>query len=384
MKPHENELLATAPVRFIPSDVPDQVPADGVGLCLSGGGYRAMLYHVGALWRMNEAGLLPELTRVSSVSGGSIVAGLLGLKWSRLDFVPGGVAARFVPEVVRPIRNLAARTIDIPAVLKSLLPFVSASGRIAAVYRGLYGRATLQALPDTPRFVINATNLQSSVLWRFMKPYMRDYRVGEIRQPDVEIARAVAASSAFPPFLSPARFRFRESDFVADTGDDLQRPPFTTDVRLTDGGVYDNLGLETAWKRCRTILVSDAGAKLQPQPHPRSDWVRSSIRVEGVIYDQVGSLRKRQAIAAYQRGERQGTYWGIASHITDYHLPDPLPCPPDRTAALAALPTRLASLSPEVQERLINWGYGICDAALRKHFDSSLPRPAGFPYDGGV
>src|SRR6185437_15572079 len=33
----------------------------GVACCLSGGGYRAMLFHVGSLWRFNEAGLLPQL-----------------------------------------------------------------------------------------------------------------------------------------------------------------------------------------------------------------------------------------------------------------------------------------------------------------------------------
>jgi len=53
---------------------PQELPQDGIVLCLSGGGYRAMLFHPGALWRLNEAGCLPKLARVSNVSGGSIVA----------------------------------------------------------------------------------------------------------------------------------------------------------------------------------------------------------------------------------------------------------------------------------------------------------------------
>src|SRR5208282_640505 len=52
----------------------------GTALCLSGGGYRAMLFHLGSLWRLNEAGLLRKLNRISSVSGGSITAGMLGLQ----------------------------------------------------------------------------------------------------------------------------------------------------------------------------------------------------------------------------------------------------------------------------------------------------------------
>ena len=58
---------------------------DGIGLCLSGGGFRAMLFHVGAVWRLNELGLLGRLDRVSSVSGGSITAGVLGMNWKKLD-----------------------------------------------------------------------------------------------------------------------------------------------------------------------------------------------------------------------------------------------------------------------------------------------------------
>jgi NTE family protein len=39
--------------------------------------------------------------------------------------------------------------------------------------------------------VINATNIQSGVLWRFSKPYMGDYRVGLVERPALPLARAV-------------------------------------------------------------------------------------------------------------------------------------------------------------------------------------------------
>ena len=60
---------AAEPVRWLPVDDRDQAPDEGLGLCLSGGGYRAMLFHLGALWRLNEAALLHTADRVSSVSG---------------------------------------------------------------------------------------------------------------------------------------------------------------------------------------------------------------------------------------------------------------------------------------------------------------------------
>ncbi len=381
----EPDPEAGLPVALIATDPRPLAPQPGWALCLSGGGYRAMLFHLGALWRLNEAGLLPKLDRISSVSGGSIVAATLGLKWSRLGFDGSVVASRFVPEVVEPVRRLAGKTLDVGAVLGGVLGRGSVAERIAGRYAGhLLGRATLQDLPDRPRFVFNATNVQSGALWRFMKPYMRDYRVGKVENPTTPLAVAVAASAAFPPVLSPLRLDLDPAAFTPRSGTDLQQQPYTSRVFLSDGGVYDNLGLETAWKRFLTILVSDGGGKMEPEAEPKRDWARHSYRVLNLIDDQVRNLRKRQLIASYRSGERTGTYWGIRTHIADYRLADPLDCPPDRAAELADLPTRLRALDPRTQERLVNWGYAVCDAALRRHVDPAPERPAGFPYPGGV
>lgn len=368
------------PVQRIPKDPAEFELQDGTALCLSGGGYRAMLFHVGALWRLHETGLLKSVNRVSSVSGRSITAGVLALAWSNLSFDSAHAGSDFVKRVVTPIRDLASVTIDADSVIWGVALPGRVSDRVAQSYDELlFGGATLQDLPDNPRFVINATNVQSGALWRFMKPYMRDYLAGEVPAPKVPLAVAVAASSAFPPALSPVELRLNPDDFVPNSGHGLQRKPFTTHVYLTDGGVYDNLGLETAWKRYKTIFVSDGGGKLQPEEEPKSDWARHSYRVLNVIDNQVRSLRKRQVVDSLKAGERKGAYWGIRTHIADYQVSDPLYCPYERTIALAAIPTRLKRLDDELQERLINWGYAVCDAALRKHVDPNLRKPA-FPY----
>jgi NTE family protein len=373
--------MANDPVESIPSDDPITPPEAGSALCLSGGGYRAMVFHIGVLWRLYETGLLSGLKRISSVSGGSITAGVLALKWRRLSFDPARLAADFVPEVVTPLRRLAGETLDAEAIIVGALAPGTISDRVTAAYdRHLFAGATLQDLPDAPRFVINATNVQSGALWRFMKPYMRDYRVGEVKAPTVPLARAVAASSAFPPVLSPCTLRLENDDFTPNSGQDLQRPPFTTRVVLSDGGVYDNLGLETAWKRYQTIFVSDAGGKLKPEEEPKSDWARHAFRVLDLIDNQVRSLRKRQVIDSLKSGARKGAYWGIRTDIANYKLADPLPCPSGRTLALAETPTRLKRMNDDLQDKLINWGYAVCDAALRKHVDPALRRPADFPY----
>ena len=355
-------------------------PEAGLGLCLSGGGYRAMLFHVGALWRLYESGLLKKTRRISSVSGGSITAGLLGLKWSRIPADPAAGRSDFVREVADPIRDLADQTLDVSGVVGGIFLPGSIAERVAKAYaEHLYRNATLQDLPDEPRFVINATNVQSGALWRFSKPYMADYRVGVVEKPTVRLAVAVAASSAFPPVLSPLTLDLDPAAFKPKSGQDLQKEPFTDEAVLTDGGVYDNLGLETVWKRYDTVLVSDAGGQMQPEPEPETDWVRHSVRVLDLIDNQVRSLRKRQLIDSYEQGNRQGAYWGIRTDIANYQLADPLPCPHARTLQLAEVPTRLKRLPSRLQEQLINWGYAVCDAALRTHVDSSLEAGA-FPY----
>lgn len=371
------------PVQPIPHDDNDNRPPRGTGLCLSGGGYRAMVFHLGALWRLYEANLLGKLDRISSVSGGSITAATLALKWRALSFDGTQVEQDFVREVVKPIRALAGETIDAESVILGAILPGNVSDRVAAAYEShLFGKATLQDLPDAPRFVINATNVQSGVLWRFMKPYMRDYRVGEVRNPTVSLAMAVAASSAFPPVLSPVHLRLDPSGFTAGSGMDLQREPFTRKVVLTDGGVYDNLGLETVWKRCETVLVSDGGGQMQPEEEPKSDWARHAYRVLDMVDNQVRALRKRQLIDSFEQRKRKGTYWGIRTDIADYALADALACPHERTLELARTPTRLKRMDDRLQERLINWGYAVCDAALRKHLDPGLKPPARIPYPG--
>jgi NTE family protein len=377
-QPEELNKAAAAPVE---TDEPERLEP-GVALCLSGGGYRAMLFHVGAIWRLNELRYLPKLDRVSSVSGGSITAGVLGLNWRKLRFDDDGFADNLDQQFVQPLRKLASKTIDKDAVFRGILLPGTIAERVAGAYRKhVFGKASLQDLPDKPRFVINATNIQTGSLWRFSKPYMADYQVGMVRNPKIDLAVAVAASSAFPPILSPVELHLDPAGFDPAERGPRHEPPYTTDVVLADGGVYDNLGLETAWKRYTTILVSDGGGKMGPQPKPKHDWARHAYRTLGIIDTQVRNLRKRQVVGGYLNGDRQGTYWGIRSHIGDYGPPaGSLPCPDASALRLAQTATRLADMDDTLQERLINWGYAICDAGMRRWVEPDAPAPTDFPY----
>jgi NTE family protein len=369
-------------------------PEEGIGLALSGGGYRAMVFHAGVLIRLNEVGILRQIKRISSVSGGSITAGVLGTSWSRLIF-NNNVASNF-DIVVDRVRKMADTSVDAGAIIGGILFPGSISDRVAKAYDDvLFGGAMLESLPDdsqpnNPRFVINATNMQTAALWRFSRNYMGDYRVGLIENPQVSLAAAVAASSAFPPVLSPATLRIVQP-VVHTPGADLHREPFTKKAILSDGGVYDNLGLETITKRYRTLLVSDAGQKVAPEESPHTDWARHAVRVLDTVDNQVRSLRKRHLIESYQCGDHDGTYWGVRTKFSDYKLTDdPLKCATRNSVPLAEIPTRLEAMPRNLQDRLMNWGYAVCDAALRAHIDKALQArlgvtivpPVRFPFPG--
>ena len=369
-------------------------PEDGIALCLSGGGYRAMVFHLGALIRLNEVGLLSKISRISSVSGGSITAAYLGLRWKDLAFDRNGTATA-LHLVIDKIREMAGTSVDAGAIIGGILLPGSISDRVARAYdETLFEGATLNDLPDDeagPRFVINATNVQSASVWRFSKPYMGDYRIGLVPNPKVRLSVAVAASSAFPPILSPLELKIEDPFDPAFDGD-LRNPAYRKSVILSDGGVYDNLGLETAFKRYQTVLVSDGGQKIAGEEEPAHDWARHSMRILDIVDNQVRSLRKRQLIEAFNKKERTGAYWGIRTDFASYKSPsDPLGCTKLNPRPLAETPTRLQAMPVSLQQKLINWGYAITDAALRVHFSQDLrnkygvtmPDPTTFPYPGG-
>lgn len=151
---------------------------DIVGLCLSGGGFKAALYHLGALVRINELGALRKIDRVSSVSGGSITAGLLAAKWSQLTFSAQGNASNFQTLVFTPLVKFCREAeIDVGAWFEGVLsPFRRASDEVADAYaKWLVGDTKLTALPaekaawrhgsSSARPILNSIRLCASPMW---------------------------------------------------------------------------------------------------------------------------------------------------------------------------------------------------------------------------
>ncbi|MDF0490016.1 patatin-like phospholipase family protein [Sphingomonas sp. H39-1-10] len=358
--------------------------ADGVGLALSGGGYKAAAYHLGALIRLNELGWLPKLSRVSSVSGGSIAAGFLGLVWRKLIFAADGVATNFDTVFVEPLGTfLTEVNLDIPqGLLGLLLPFRSAADGVAKGYdRHLFKDATLQDLPadgEGPRFVILATNYELNSLWRFARPYAADHRVGMIDNPVLPLSRIVAASSAFPPFFCPIEVDFAGQTVKPVAGADRNEGDFLKRAILADGGIYDNMGLEPIWKRYGTLLVSNAGGAFDEEHHP-TDWFNLLLRVINMIHRQAENNRQRALMMLTKTGQRKIAYWPLRNTGSVYPRPSPAqPSPEDVTRAQEE-GVRLWSLGARAYARLVNHGYSLCDSAMGSYLGSGTPPPATLP-----
>jgi NTE family protein len=292
-------------------------------------------------------------------------AGVLGLAFRHLEFDEAGRAKNFRDAVVHPIRRLARRTIDIPALVLGPVFPGSTGNRLAASYRRyLFGDAILEDLPPRPAIAFYATNVRSGASVTFYRDGLRASDIGIAPSTRVPLAVAVAASSAFPPFLSP---------IVLDV-----EVRAAKNVILMDGGVYDNLALDQAWDWYTTVLISDGGGRLRFREHPRRNWVSQAFRSLAIMTPQAPRLRARQAIDAF-RATRQGTYWSTVSSMGSYAPLQTLPCPPNEVLALASTPTRLCRTSALLQERLINWGYAACDAAMRARVTAEAST-GSFPY----
>jgi len=357
---------------------------DGTALMLSGGGYRAMLFHLGAIWRLNELGCLAPLSCVTGVSGGAILAAWLGLKWRELHFDAARRAENFAGVIAAPIMELTRRPLDIAAGLVGLaLPH---STLPVGLRRRLLGEARLSDLPAAgagPRVCLLATNLLTGSSCEFSCLGIRDNLLGEIAYPELPLATAVGASCSIPPTFKPVSIAVAAEQWTA-AGDKAlaeirrQRVP----LRLVDGGNYDNLGLVAAWDDYRILLVSDGASPMPPWRWVSGDWLTATLRSNRILIDQARQLRKRELIArrlSDPSWPQHGTYWGITSSIAGYGLADALCGDSEATHRLAHMRTRLGRHTPAEIGGLINWGYALCDAAMRAHVTLKAARPSAWP-----
>lgn len=237
-----------------------------LGLALSGGGFRATLYHLGVIRCLKDNGVLPKITHITTVSGGSVIGAHLALNWERYCGTNeqfDEAAAEIIRFVKLDVRNRIVRRFPIglfgnwgrALILKKPIRQWTRPGLLERYYeQHLFGDTPLSQLPAHPRLHILATNLSEGCLCSFNQNGLlmqrrvagHSDRFQRIQSDLATVPMAVAASSCFPGFFPP--LELTGWDVGAEIGE-FSRQAFT------DGGVYDNLGLrmfrclEQSWVR---------------------------------------------------------------------------------------------------------------------------------------
>lgn len=351
--------------RWTQLPAPNDYDPQGIALCLSGGGFRAAIFHLGSLRRLNELGLLTKVNTIASVSGGSILAGHLAstiTEWPG----PGEIIPEWRTRVVLPFRKFVKKDLRTRPILSRFKPsnWFRPSVQVRALQTGLdrqFNYKLLHTIPSKPRFVFCATNIKHGCHWEFDRERTGDERQFFDTPKKMPLACAVAASACFPPVFSPMRLSIGSGT-----------------IYLNDGGVSDNLALEPVWKDHRTLLVSNAG-----QPF-RYDWdgVRFGWfpRCWDVMANQVEALRLRWLLSLFRHGVRDGTYWGIGNAVQHYAARDVAPAISGYSEDFIALSiskirTDMDAFSDAEFDVLEHHGYTLAEVAVQRHVPGFLLGP---------
>ncbi len=370
---------------------PERSPqaGQGVALCLSGGGYRAALFHLGGLRRLDQLGILSQVDTIASVSGGSIlsaqIAGHLVANpqaWGR----PGDRIAGFEDGIAAPMIALAQRDIRTRAALARFWPpwnLFRRNAQMDGLTRKLsvgYAGAGLAEVPEHPRFLFCATDVVNRTLWTFDSKTraMGNPRAGWAPFGDLTIARAAAASSCVPLLFRPMRI---EAALEGGTGDCPGAPAGPMDI--VDGGFYDDLGIESVWDDHAVVLVSDGTPGFKPRPRiPRLIW--NQLRPVITVMEQATEPRARWFRARLRQGELAGGYWGIPSLPSGYGYRSTVPPYPDELIRcwIQFVRDDVDPFSEGEQAVLQNHGYLMADIAINATAPSliRLPSPPVVPF----
>jgi predicted acylesterase/phospholipase RssA len=236
-----------------------------IGLALSGGGFRASLYHLGLVRLLRDGGILPQVTHITAVSGGSIFAGHLVLNWDRYNGSPGefdAAASEFLSFVRLDVRNRIMRRFPLTLPLRWPRRLLGRSNRRLTrtglleyhYEKYLYGDTSLFELPERPALHLLATNLSEGCLCSFNRNGLlmvrrqggSSVRIGRVHTGLATVAMAVTASSAFPGFFPPLELTGAD---VGGNAGEFGRQAYT------DGGVFDNLGVRMFRCLARPLLA---------------------------------------------------------------------------------------------------------------------------------
>ncbi len=356
-----------------------------VGITLSGGGVRASCFHLGVLKRLAEENLLEQINVISTVSGGSLLIGLLyqsnEQKWpSSKEF---DTCSKFVKTLLTTRnlqRNIIART--------PLWPFLYlGKGRASIVGAGLRScwgiTSRLNQIAVFPKWIINGTAIESGKSWRFIpQSRMGDYVLNYVANPDLALSDVLGASAGVPLLLGPLTIntsKFKWFKYNEDRITTIEHKPEFKRLHIWDGGAYDNLGIEPLVKyndsgpglkyreEINFLIVSDAALQIGTS---KRKWY-NAMRLIDITMDQVRALRARSLWDHFEKATDSGVYFKIGetiekikrnykatANVSSKNLTD------EEVASCKFFPTTLRKLSEKEFDTLVKHGWEVANASL--------------------
>jgi NTE family protein len=324
------------------------------------------------------------------VSGGSIFSGFLAGRMLEHGWRSLAEIRDWEGEIEAPFLEFTGRDLRTWPVIAHLpwnwaLPDPRCR-HMAARYRDRLSSARLSDLPESPRFVFLATDLTFGASYVFERDRVGSYQAGYARPSEVRIGDAVAASASFPPVFGPMRPPVEPGEYRGGAYRDADRDELRAALRLTDGGVYDNMGLEPALRDHDVAIVSDCGAPFGFSASPLP--LLRHLRYPSVIMNQVQSLRIRQLMplisgralppSGGRRVLRSGAYLSLDSVVKK----GPGYPPPLVASRIACIRTDLDRFTRPEQQVLINHGYTVAEWRLGRRLGplTDTDRPVQIPY----
>ena len=346
-----------------------------------------MAFHCGVMRWLAERHCLNDVSHISSVSGGSLVTGLVfrfaNWEWPSDEAYCTDIEPKIRAQLTQSSLQCAAIWALIrPNNWRYLLSRANVLSKTIAHQWDIGVR--LSDLPAQPVWSLNGTTAENGRRFRFKRTECGDYEIGYADAEEFKVSDAMAVSAAFPIGVGP--FVVRTSNFVwrkRKVWDDPPcsavevTPPFPR-LHLYDGGVYDNLGMEPLFDigsrtfkgDVNSIVVSDGGMSLARIP---PGWVLNPFRIKriaDIALDQTRALRIRVLVNFLQTQLGNGLYLQLGAqaqdHIERYSTNNPQAASAllkyswlDRkeVSLAAAEATSLQRLTTEAFDRLERHGY---------------------------
>lgn len=381
--------------------------ADGssgkLALALSGGGSRAIAFHLGCLRALHDLKLLEQVSTITAVSGGSVIAGLYCSHSGSFDSFETKVRAvlrtGFVkPALIKVVTStdglkaagyaavlMIERMVAIIARLALKLfkkdrlgedwpnstPFLRKASRttiLRDVFSDTFNHCKLQELrEDRPTLIVVACELRSKAAFYFTKERLHCWRYGSASVNGVELADAVVASAAYPAALAALD---QVLVFRKNGKEEAHR------ITLTDGGVYDNLGLAPLWpdrefsdsmpvERHDWIIACRAGYGLDVA-EPASVWPSRMQAAFESIFARAQNLATKRLFDLKESGKLKGfllPYLGQKDSSLKF-------APPDLVSGevTSGYATNFKAMETEWIDRLVKRGEQIVHAQVKEHW----------------